>query len=69
MRHPHITPCLARVCMPLARRHPVSLTRQSPADAYPAKPIRMINSLSAGSSADNLNRIFAEGLGSASISA
>ena len=35
---------------------------QSGADAYPARPIRMINSLSAGSSADNLNRILAEGL-------
>jgi tripartite-type tricarboxylate transporter receptor subunit TctC len=35
---------------------------QVPADAYPAKPIRMINSLSAGASADNMNRVLAEGL-------
>ena len=35
---------------------------QSGADAYPAKPIRIVNSLAAGSSADNLNRLFAESL-------
>jgi len=36
---------------------------QAAADAYPAKVIRIVNSLAAGSSADNLNRLFADGLG------
>ena len=33
---------------------------QAAPDAYPAKVIRIVNSLAAGSSADNLNRMFAD---------
>ena len=36
---------------------------QAAPDAYPAKVVRIVNSLAAGSSADNLNRMLADGLG------
>ena len=57
---PRVLAVAASACLVAA---PIGSARaQSGADAYPAKPIRIVNSLAAGSSADNLNRMFAEGL-------
>lgn len=39
-----------------------AMAASAQADSYPARPIRIVNSLSAGSSADHLNRALAEGL-------
>jgi len=46
----------------LASCLPATVAAQAPAEPYPSKVIRVVNSLSAGSSADFLNRALADGL-------
>ena len=46
----------------LASCLPSTAAAQAPAEPYPSKVIRIVNSLSAGSSADFLNRALADGL-------
>jgi tripartite-type tricarboxylate transporter receptor subunit TctC len=47
-------------CATAAGLNPIGAAAQ--ADAYPARVVRIVNSLSAGSSADHLNRALADGL-------
>ncbi|MCC7486373.1 MAG: tripartite tricarboxylate transporter substrate binding protein [Burkholderiales bacterium] len=52
----------ALAALALGASLPVVVAAQAPAEAYPARVIRVVNSLAAGSSADHLNRALADGL-------